>query len=155
LPKANVVKFDPIIDDLSSNALLGLMETEALRLIAFSTDLRHFDRGEEIYRVGEAADGAWFIHSGTVTVQAGGDVETFGGGSLLGENALIAEGHRLGTAVAADEVAIRFIPRVLMHRVLSEFPESAGAAQGYLAQKVAVLQEQLAALHAILPDERV
>lgn len=147
------MKFESIIDDFSQNALLGLMETEALRLIAFSTDLRNLGPGDVLFKAGETADGAWFIHAGTMSVRSGVEVQNYGQGALLGENALIIESLRPATATAVDQVEIRFIPRMLMRRVLSEFPDSAAAAQGYLTERATAIRSKLAALHALLPDD--
>jgi CRP-like cAMP-binding protein len=146
------MKFESIIDDFGQNALLGLMETEALRLIAFSTDLRNLAPGDVLFKAGEVADGAWFIHAGTMSVRAGADVASYGPGALLGENALIVESTRPATATAEDEVEIRYVPRALMRKVLSEFPDSAAAAQVYLAERANAIRAKLATLHALLPD---
>jgi CRP-like cAMP-binding protein len=141
------------ISDLQQNALLGLFDVEALRLIAFSTDVRSLRKQDILFRLGETADSAFFIHEGSLVLMVDSIEQIHTAGALLGESALLAETKRPATAVALDAVSVRRIPRHLMRRVLAEFPETALRVQQYMAAHMSDLSLQLHRLDRLLPDD--
>jgi CRP-like cAMP-binding protein len=139
--------------DLQRNALLGLFDIEALRLIAFSTDERSLRKDDILFRHGEPADGGYFVHEGSLALMADDVEQIHPVGSLLGETALFAETQRPATAVALENLRVRRIPRHLIRRVLAEFPETANRVQVYMAGKLTDLGERLHRLDRLLPNE--
>ena len=114
---------------LSRQPLLGLMEHDALRLLAFAAETRHWRAGDVLFRKDDPADGALLIVSGTVALaleQVGSPAADIAGpGALLGEMALFASVRRPATAIARESVQGMRISRSVMRRVLGESPESA------------------------------
>lgn len=124
---------------LAAIPLLAPLGTEALRLIAFSAETRLFRAGEVLFRRGEAADGGFVLLVGAIAVEGPGpgEIELVGPGALLGERALIVDTRRPATATAREPSTVLRITRRLFYRVLGEFPGSAVAIRGKLADDLA------------------
>lgn len=104
-------------------------EKEALKLIAFSADTRIVRAGDVLFRRNDAADSAYLMLSGTVTLDVADDGSPsdaiFGRGCLLGQHALIAPTQRPATAIMREPGAVLKITRALMVRVLDTYPGTA------------------------------
>uniref|UniRef100_UPI0038F70540 cyclic nucleotide-binding domain-containing protein n=1 Tax=Streptomyces niveiscabiei TaxID=164115 RepID=UPI0038F70540 len=74
---------------LARQPLLGLMDRDALRLVAFAAESRTLRAGDVLFRRGEGSDGAFLIVSGAVALKReddGGPAdEIVGPGALIGE----------------------------------------------------------------------
>jgi CRP-like cAMP-binding protein len=125
---------------LARQPLLGLMERDALRLVAFAADSRNLRAGDVLFRSGENSDGAVLIVSGAVALTTGNDgqpaEQIVGPGALLGELALFASIKRPATAVAREPTQIMRLSRSVMRRVLTEFPDSAQAIASVVAERL-------------------
>jgi CRP-like cAMP-binding protein len=112
---------------LHSLPLFGLLEDEALRLIAFAAEARVYAPGDILFRAGEPADGGFVVTSGRIALDAGeGRAGVMvGPGVLLGELALIVETERPATAVVQESASVLRITRNVFRRVMEEFPGSA------------------------------
>ena len=76
------------------------------RLLA-NADFRSYAAGDVIFREGEPGDELFVIRSGKVQIRAGDRVvETLGDHDMFGELALIDDGPRSATAVAASAVEL-------------------------------------------------
>ena len=138
--------------DLQRNALLACFDPEALRLIAFNTDVRSLRKEDILFRQGEPADGGYFVQSGSMVLMSTESEQIHAEGSLLGETALLVETTRPATAVALENVSVRRIPRHLVQRILSEYPDTLSRVNLYLRQNTEELEQRLRRLDAILPN---
>jgi len=131
-------------DDISllrNVELFSDFEAEHLRLIAFGSQMMSFSKGHELFREGQSTDGGYVIVSGSIDLLSFQDgqsklLSTFKVGSLLGEMALISINKRIGTAVVSSDCELMKISRVMMHRILNEYPELAVSLQRKISQSV-------------------
>lgn len=135
------------IELLAALPLLGLLEHEALHVLAFTARERRLRAGEELFHRDEKADCGYLILSGRIALSARGSelaaAPQFGPGALLGETALIAETTRPATAIAIEPSSVLVLPRDLMHRVLEEHPGSAATLRRRIAATVAATEFEL------------
>jgi CRP-like cAMP-binding protein len=132
---------------LSDAPLFGLMEHDALRLIAFAGEGVSLGAGEVLFRRGERSDGGYVVVRGALTLDARDDgspgAVVAGRGWLIGRSALFTRGGRPATAVAREPSALLRISPTLMRRVLEEFPAAARALHGAIASELSTLSEGL------------
>lgn len=125
---------------LSRQPLLGLMERDALRLVAFSAERRTLRAGDVLFRAGEPADGALLVISGAIALQAEDDGrpadDIVGAGALIGELAMFSAVARPVTAIAREPAQVMRLSRSVMRRVLGEFPDSAEAVASEIAGRL-------------------
>lgn len=127
------------IDRLSRIPLLGLLEPDALRLLAFAGETRILAAGDILFYRDEPSDGGILIQSGSVAMTEAvdrADNPYFGPGTLLGEAALLRETRHPATAVARETTTVFKLPRMVFLRVMEEHPESAQRALVFLAQRL-------------------
>ncbi len=128
---------DQDIRRLTAIPMLGALDPEAVRLIAFTAETRIFRAGDVLFRRGDPSDGGFLITLGSVALDAGREDgparQVVGPGALIGERALISALARPATAVAREPTTVLKITRRLFHRVLTEFPESALRVRAHLA----------------------
>ena len=133
----------------------GLSE-DYLRLLAFGAERRRLERGHVLFREGAAADCAFVVLSGQLTLTrdlpSGKDrhIGEAGPGSMLTEIAMISDATRHFTATAATESEVMRISRVLFHRMLQEYPEVAMATERRLRETFTRLTGALSAATARL-----
>jgi CRP-like cAMP-binding protein len=120
---------DDDIAELARQPVLGLLERDALRLLAFAAETRSLRAGDILFRAGETADGAYLVRSGAVSLASqddGGPAdEIVRTGALIGELALFTATKRPVTAIAREPTQLVKLSRSVMRRVLAEFPGSA------------------------------
>lgn len=133
---------------LARQPLLGLMEPDALRLLAFAADARHWRAGDVLFRQGDPADAALLIVSGSVALTAADDGrpadEIAGPDTLLSESAMFAPMSRSATAIAREPVQGMRISRSVMRRVLGESPESAQAMAQAMGARLRAFSDDIA-----------
>ena len=110
---------------LARNPALAELDSDALRLIAFSAETRILRAGDVIFRRNDVSDGGVFVISGSVSLDSGSTTHVFGPGSLLGDLALLSDTRRPATAIAREPSSVLKISRALFHRILNEFPDNA------------------------------
>jgi CRP-like cAMP-binding protein len=147
------VALDEEILRLQQNPLLALFDTEALRLIAFSSETRLLRGGDVLFREGDISDGGYYVASGSLILASGDQEETYGPGALLGEAALFTETERPASATAHGPATVRRIPRHLMRRILEEYPDTAQRLKARLADRVKNVEARLRRIDRLLPDE--
>lgn len=138
---------------LARQPLLGLMERDALRLVAFAAESRILRAGDVLFRAGEPSDGAMLVVSGAValTDDSGAPAtEILGPGALLGEIALFASVPRPVTAIAREPAQVMRLSRSVMRRVLGEFPASAEAVAAAIGDRLRGFVGELAAVRDAL-----
>jgi CRP-like cAMP-binding protein len=135
---------------LAKIAPFAVLESEAVRLLAFDGEEMTLAPEAVLFRQGEAADGGYALLSGMVALERQADIPTpvrlMGTGSLIGVHALIVEGERPATATVREKAFLVRLPRRLMQRVLEAFPDSAIAFKRYIEGSLA---EQASALGRI------
>ncbi len=118
---------DDTIATLARAPLIGHLERDALRLIAFSAEPRRFRPNEILFRQGERSDGGYVVLEGEFAVTRTGieAVTLAGPGALIGQTALFIRFQRPSSAVARERSNVIRISPTLMRRVLEEFPRAA------------------------------
>jgi CRP-like cAMP-binding protein len=130
---------DDDIRSLSGVSLFGSFTQDQIRLLAFGAENVRIAAGEDLFREGEPADGAFVVVSGTVDLfheRESGRVRVgrAGAGSLLGEFALIAETTHLTGAAALTGLELLKINRRLFRRILEEYPETAATLHHHMVE---------------------
>jgi CRP-like cAMP-binding protein len=143
------VTLDDDVARLGRTRPFDLLPREAVQLIAFSCEKRRLRAGEALFFNGEAADSAYFVHSGAITLledktEPKGE-RRVGPGALIGESALYAATRRRVSARAAEDAVVMWIPRETFRRVLSEFPAGAEKIRAALAARMRRLVDGLEA----------
>ena len=136
---------------LSRSPLLGALSPDALRLIAFSAEPVRLAKGDVLFRRGDPADAAYFVAEGAIGFhdddQPYDDAPRLRAGpdSLIGEAAMLAEVERPATARALEATTVLKIPRAILRRVLTEFPDDAAQMRAALARSIRSFGEDLTA----------
>jgi len=135
------MSLDQDIELLSRVALFESFQAEHLRLLAFGAEKRMFNPGSVIFHRGSAADCGYVVVSGTVELKSDDPDDSelmgrYGQASLIGEMAMISSFKRNITAVAANQVELIQITRILFRRMLEEFPELASLLHARISNSV-------------------
>ncbi|MDB5590219.1 cyclic nucleotide-binding domain-containing protein [Enterovirga sp.] len=143
---------DDTIAILSQAPLLGHLERDALRLVAFSAETRRLRTNEILFREGERSDGGYVVLSGEIAASraASGEVTLAGPGSLVGRTALFVRIVRPASAIAREPTTLLRISPTLMRRLLEEFPSAAGEVREALAQDLTELSDGLERVRRML-----
>jgi CRP-like cAMP-binding protein len=132
---------------LAKAPLFGLLEPEAVRLLAFASETRNLRPDEVLFKKGDRSDGAYIVIRGALALDGGDDerAQPFIAepGALVGHMALFLRTPRPATATACDETTVMRISPTLLRRVLEEFPRSAGTLYQALSEDLAGLTEGL------------
>ncbi len=149
---------DDDIGILSSVELFSVLTQEQLRLLAFGTERLKLPSGRALYHEGAAADCAFVVISGQVTLFTEQDGQRFmlsqhGEGSVLGELALISQTTRLTSAMAETEVELMRLNRTLFRRILEEYPDVAAALHTRLAQRLSEMTRSIGSLAPKFSEE--
>ncbi|WP_375460898.1 Crp/Fnr family transcriptional regulator [uncultured Enterovirga sp.] len=145
---------DDTIAILSHAPVIGHLERDALRLVAFSAETRRLRQNEILFRQGDRSDGGYVVLSGEIAVtRAGSDEVTLAGpGSLVGQVALFVRMVRPAAAVARQPTSVLRISPTLMRRLLEEFPSAASEVRDALARDLDELTEGLGRVRRMLLD---
>jgi CRP-like cAMP-binding protein len=119
------MSLDADVRRLSGTRPFNLLPREALQLLAFSCERREYKAGEALFAEGDAADAAFFVLAGEITLSTTSREQRAAPGALIGETALAAEVARGANAVAAVDSAVLRVSRATFRRVLEEFPQAA------------------------------
>jgi CRP-like cAMP-binding protein len=145
------MRLDDVIFVLKGLPVFRRVESEALRLLAFSAERRQLRSGDVLFRRGELGDAAFLILDGEIALDPGDagapSGYLFRSGTLVGQSALFAPVERPATALAREPTSVLIFPRALMTRVLEAHPRSAAAIRDVLAeeaQKLAASLQKLA-----------
>src|SRR4051794_13135796 len=134
---------DDDIAVLSSAPLFGLMEHDALRLLAFAGEGQSLRSGEVLFRRGDRSDGGYIVMRGAIVLEGpeNGGSEPFiaGPSCVIGRSALFLRAPRPATATAREPSHVLRVSPTLMRRVLEEFPPGAVAIRRALADELSAL----------------
>lgn len=147
-------------DDMRVLARVGLFEAlsrEQLRLLAFGAENITLRAGRSLYWEGAAADCAFVVASGSISLYRDVDGERqplgiMGPGSILGEMALIAEGRRLTSASADTDTQLIRLNRSMFRRILEEYPDTALALQERVSENLQAMIARLARVASRLAE---
>jgi CRP-like cAMP-binding protein len=143
---------------LSRVSVFAGMDRDALRLLAFSAELRHLRAGDTLFHKGDLSDGGFVVVKGTIAMveddRRAADA-VVGPGTLIGEVALITETKRPATAVAREPTTVVRLSRAMFRRTLEEYPQLAGRLASELSQRVKSMSKDLSEVRSVLdPGER-
>jgi len=117
-----------IIERLAKVDILSPLAQTALETIAEAARMQTFSRGETIIRQGTVGDSMFIVHSGEVSVRAGGEeVAKLGEGEFFGEMALLTGEVRAADVIAMTDVVTVEITKAALEPVLRDHPELAAA----------------------------
>jgi CRP/FNR family transcriptional regulator, cyclic AMP receptor protein len=106
------------------------------------TRLRTFKAGETIFKEGDPGDEMFVIQSGRVEIRRGNrTLETLGEKSIFGEMALIDDGPRSASAVAATDVSLVPVGEKQFLFLVSETPYFALNVMRTLVRRLRTMNE--------------
>ena len=142
--------------DESTIALLGRvpvferLANDELTKIAEVAGPRRFDRGQVVFREGDASDSCYVVrdgHARAVREHTDGRVLTlahFGPGDFFGELAMFEDEHRSATVEAADDLEVVALLGPDMRRLLRQHPDIAAKLVITLGRRLREANERLA-----------
>jgi CRP-like cAMP-binding protein len=135
---------------LQEAPLLGLLDRDALRLLAFAADKRRLRRGDVLFRKGDRSDAGYIVTEGEIGLDTAGGKPLLVArkGDLIGRTALFARGERPATATAREPSVVLRLSVSLMRRVLEEYPVVAAAMYTAIAEELGDLNAELARVGA-------
>ena len=117
--------------------LLSRVPPKELQRLDKRMSSRTFAEGETAVEEGQPGAGFWLIESGEADVSIGGtQIRRLGPGDYFGEVALIDDGPRSATVVAASELRCRGIAAWEFKSFIGEHPEAAWAVMQTLASRL-------------------
>lgn len=136
---------DDTIARLAQAPLIGLLDRDALGLIAASGDGRRLRPRDILFRAGERSDGGYVVLEGELAVaREGTDALVLAGpGALIGRLALFVRTPRPAAAIARVQSTVLRITPTLMRRVFDEHPEAALRLRDALSEDLEDLTEDL------------
>ncbi|MDX6636992.1 MAG: family transcriptional regulator, cyclic receptor protein [Solirubrobacterales bacterium] len=125
------------LEMLSRVPLFAGVQPKALAKLVDRMSERTFAEGETALEEGRGGAGFWLIESGDANVSvAGSQVRTLGPGDYFGEIALIDDGPRSATVVAATDLRCRGIAAWEFKAFVGEHPDAAWAIMETLAKRL-------------------
>ena len=122
-----------------------VFEHDQLRLMLFAAERRVLRPHETLFMRGEEAQEGYLVLSGLVALLTDDNlvVEQARPGMLIGEYALLTPGERLTTAVAREATSLIVLPRKLIVRLLTEYPDVAAALRQKLANRAETFKKAI------------
>ncbi|MFZ5930643.1 MAG: cyclic nucleotide-binding domain-containing protein [Pseudomonadota bacterium] len=129
------------VELLRKVALFSGIEPAKLKLLAFTSERLHFDKGQSLMRQGEIGDAAYLILSGeadVLTDTADGlvKVASIGRNGFVGEMAILRDQPRTATVTAATEVSTLRITKESFFQLIEDSPKIAIELMRILAQRL-------------------
>lgn len=140
------------IATLAQSPLIGLLDRDALRLLAFAAEKRRLRQGDVLFRKGDRADAGFVVAEGELgfDMEGGKPFAIARAGDLVGRTALFVRGERPATATAREPTTVMRISIDLMKRVLEEYPGVAAAMHAEIARDLDALAGELTRVGARL-----
>ena len=113
---------------LKQTAIFANLSQEHLRLLVFGTEHILLVKDQTLFHENESSDSGYIINSGKIKLlrtenQQQKIIGEYSKGYMIGEKAIFVETVRPAKAVASTKSDVLKIRRVLMRRVLEEYPE--------------------------------
>jgi CRP-like cAMP-binding protein len=133
--------------------LFGLLEKEAVRLLAFSAETKLLRAGDVLVRAPAPLDCGNLLIKGALAIfdnpdQIGNARQIVRAPSLVGELSMITPTDFSGSIVAREPSTILRIPRAVFHRVLAEYPKSAQIVREALLERLKKMSREMEPLAA-------
>lgn len=147
-----------IDDDIGLLRQLAFFEPfdqDQLRLMLFAADRRTLKMGETLFSRGSLSTSGFVIQSGQIILRANHEFNedrVVGPGTLIGEMALLVPSERPCDAIAKETTSLIGLPRTLLHRLLSEYPDTAKRLRAQLALRLKDFTEDLQRIGKIFDD---
>jgi CRP-like cAMP-binding protein len=145
---------DHDIRALEAVPIVGRLDAEARRLIAFSSDRFEFARGDTVVELGQPLSGAIAVLAGSLIYDTGGpgraDRRVMEAGELFGDAALLVDVVSPAQLMAREASAIMVVPRQIFRRVMAEFPDAAAIVSAELTIRLNALRTGLNEIGAAL-----
>ena len=143
------------VELLRKVSLFSGIEPAKLKLLAFTSERLHFDKGQSLMRQGEMGDAAYLILSGeadVLTDTADGlvKVASIGRNGFVGEMAILRDQPRTATVTAATEVSTLRITKESFFQLIGDSPKIAVELMRILAQRLESTTMDLTAARAKL-----
>jgi CRP-like cAMP-binding protein len=137
--------------------LFAGLNTEQLRLLAFSAVKLELSKGQVLFREGAKAMSGFVVATGRLELATGSEekrevLATCEQGTLVGEAALFVETRRPATATAATISEVLEIERKLVARMLNEYPQVAVALRAILSERLVATVGELDKVQKSLRD---
>ncbi len=147
------MQYGDVISVLRGLPLFSKLDPSRLKLLAFSSTYLTFEKSEDLFREGDAADGAYLIDEGEVDVLIVREdrevkVGSLGRHDLFGEMAIILKQPRTATIRASSRLKVLKIDAEVFLRLVTETPEAALAVMRSLSEKIARATERYQHLEA-------
>lgn len=114
-------------------------------LFSHETAAVHLAAGETLFRAGEAPDGMFVLLEGTLNILVGDQVvEQATRGAIIGEMALIDQGPRGATVVAAEPARLAKLDAHRFQRIIQQNPFFATHVMKVLADRIRHMNQLLA-----------
>lgn len=130
---------------LSAVPVFQELNEEQLRLIGFGTEKRRLTAGQVLFKEHSPAECAYIISEGTIELSVEGDNGQLehqlnaGSGVMLSELALFTLCERKFTAIAASDVEVLRITRIIFHRLIEEYPDIGHSVMRRIQDNIAAL----------------
>ena len=149
------MSLDSDISLLSRIPLFSDLNAEQVRLLAFSAVHRELRADEVLFREGEDAASGFIVASGEVVMSTGKgksrkSLATCDVGCLIGEIALFIKTKRPATAMASRLTDVLEINRVLVTRMLNEYPHVALRLRAALGARLTATVAELGRVRQVL-----
>ena len=147
-----------IDDDIGLLRKLAFFEPfdhDQLRLMLFAADRRTLKAGETLFTRGSLSTSGFVIQSGSVLLKSNTEFQNdtiVGPGMLIGEMALLVPSERPCDAVANEQTSLIGLPRTLLHRLLSEYPETARKLRVQLLTRLKDFTKDLESVGKVFDD---
>ena len=142
---------ESVVEMMRETHLFSHLSDEPLRLIAFGGERISRRAGARLFTEGAPAFTGYMVVEGTVELKINNAVVAVAeSGDMIGELALICETSRPATAVMRTDGVLLEIPRLVMRRVLEEYPQVAHVVRRTLATRLAAISGELQAVRTNL-----
>jgi CRP-like cAMP-binding protein len=139
---------------ITGTAIFAGVDPCKLRLLACMSEQVHFDKGENLFRAGDAPDAAYIVLSGNVelimdTADGEAIMARHTTGAIIGEIALLCDAPRIASARASTELSVIRINKECLLRMMQDSAQFSIAVARQLAWRITELakRETMPALH--------
>ena len=145
------------INLLKKTSLFGALSQEHLRLLAFGTEHLTLAKNQVLFNENESSDSGYVINSGKIKlVQTKNQQQkllgVYGEGYTIGEKAIFVKTNRPASAIASTKSDVLMIRRVLIRRVLEEYPEITLILREHLLKKLVEFRSDINQIETHLND---
>lgn len=138
---------------LASIPIFGLLEREAIKLLAFHAERQDFGTDELLINSGEKANGGLIVINGQISLESDPAVsdhpadtlpkKIVSSGALIGQLALITDVTHRVRARALEPTSVLEVKRSSFQRILREYPDCAAKIRAAIASDLLDFTKQL------------